>query len=274
MSAHARKDVELTALIHQIYEVSHHTYGARPVHMELREAYGVRVGRKRVARLMRQAGLKGVQKRRFRCTTRSGEPERWPPDLVDRHFVADRPDALWVADVTYVPTSEGFLYPAVVLDVFSRLVVGWAMAYRLASQLVLAALEMAYTQRAPHDVIHQLNPGNTPRLPSAHAARSSVCGPRWAASATVSTTRWPRASSQLWNVRCWIAITSRLETKRARRSSLGIEGCIIRIAGIRPSDTFHRRSSRGASPRNHSADFCRIRGRPRCGETPRDRDQQ
>jgi putative transposase len=83
MSPHARRDVELAARIRAIHERSHHTYGARRVHAELREAYGVRVGRKRVARLMRQAGLKGVQKRRFWCTTRSGEPERWAPDLVE-----------------------------------------------------------------------------------------------------------------------------------------------------------------------------------------------
>jgi len=113
------------------------------------EAYGVRVARKRVARLMRRAGLQGVQKRRFLCTTRSGTPERWAPDLVDRNFVADRPDALWVADVTYVPTLEGFLYLAVVLDVFSRLIVGWAMSDRLQSQLVSTALERAYAHRLP-----------------------------------------------------------------------------------------------------------------------------
>jgi putative transposase len=70
---------------------------------------------------MRRAGLKGVQKRRFVCTTRSGAHERWAPDLVERHFAADRPNALWLADVTYVATLEGFLYLAVVLDVFSRL---------------------------------------------------------------------------------------------------------------------------------------------------------
>src|SRR5688500_1936633 len=99
LSAHARQDVELTALIHGIYERSHRTYGARRVHAELREAYAVRVGRKRVARLMRRAGLKGVQKRRLLCTTRSGRAERWVADLVDRQFVADRPDALWVVAV-------------------------------------------------------------------------------------------------------------------------------------------------------------------------------
>ena len=160
MSTHTRRDVELAALMHTTYERSHRTYGARRVHAELREAYGVRVGRKRVARLMRQAGLKGVQKRRFRCTTRSGAPERWAPDLVERQFLADRPDALWVADVTYVPTAEGFLYLAVVLDVFSRLLVGWAMAVRLRSQLVQAALQMAYAQRAPREVIHHSDHGS------------------------------------------------------------------------------------------------------------------
>jgi putative transposase len=109
---------------------------------------------------MRQAGLKGVHKRRFRCTTRPGIAERWAPDLVDRHFVADRPNTLWVADATFVPTLEGFLYLAIVLDVFSRLVVGWAMAARLASQLVLQALEMAYAQRGPREVIHHSDHGS------------------------------------------------------------------------------------------------------------------
>jgi transposase InsO family protein len=160
LSPHARRDVELRALVHESYERSHRSYGSRRVHVELHEAYGARVGRKRVARLMRQAGLKGVQKRRFFCTTRSGAAERWAPDLVERQFVADRPDALWVADVTYVPTAEGFLYLSVVLDVFSRLVVGWAMAARLTSQLVLQALEMAYAQRAPREVIHHSDHGS------------------------------------------------------------------------------------------------------------------
>ena len=160
LSKHDRRDVELAALIHASYERSHRTYGARRVHVELREAYGVRVGRKRVARLMCRAGLKGVQKRRYRCCTRSGAAERWAPDLVERNFVADRPNALWVADVTYVPTAEGFLYLAVVLDVFSRLIVGWSMAARLRSELVQAALEMAYAQRAPREVIHHSDHGS------------------------------------------------------------------------------------------------------------------
>jgi len=160
MSLRARRDVELMALIRHIHEHSYDgTYGAPRIHIELRETYGIRIGRKRVERLMRRAGLQGVQKRRFHCTTRSGAPERFAPDLVQRHFAADRPNALWLADVTYVSTAEGFLYVAAVLDVFSRLVVGWAMDERLGSQLVLSALQMAYAQREPRKVIHHSDHG-------------------------------------------------------------------------------------------------------------------
>lgn len=161
VSPRARRDIELSSLIHQIHERSYDgTYGAPRIHIELRDSHGVRVGRKRVARLMRRAGLKGVQKRCFRCTTRPGAPERFAPDLVQRHFSADRPNALWLADVTYVPTDEGWLYLAVVLDVFSRYVVGWAMDAHLRSRLVLRALEMAYAQRCPEgEVIHHSDHG-------------------------------------------------------------------------------------------------------------------
>ena len=160
VSARGCRDVELTALIHQIHERSYHgTYGAPRIYEELRDTYGIRVGCKRVARLMRQAGLRGVQKRRFRCTTRPGDPRHFVPDLVRRQFTADRPNVLWLADVTYVPSDEGWLYLAAVLDVFSRYVVGWAMDARLSSQLVLAALEMAYAQRCPEQVIHHSDHG-------------------------------------------------------------------------------------------------------------------
>ena len=161
LSDRARKDVELTALIHHIHEHSYQgTYGAPRIHRELRDTYGVRIGRKRVERLMRRAGLKGVQKRRFRCTTRSGRRERWAPDLVEREFTSDRPNALWLADVTYIDTLEGFLYLAAVLDVFSRMIVGWAMDARLGSQLVLKALEMACAQRGSQGVIHHSDHGS------------------------------------------------------------------------------------------------------------------
>jgi putative transposase len=109
MSQRARADVCLLALIRAIHESSYCTYGAPRIHAELRQEYGVYVARKRVARLMRTAGLKGVQKRRFICTTRSGDQQRWAPDLVDRDFTATEPDKLWVADATYIATAEGFL---------------------------------------------------------------------------------------------------------------------------------------------------------------------
>jgi putative transposase len=159
MSARARTDVKLSAMIHAIHHRSHETYGAPRVHAELREQYGVRVGRKRVARLMRTAGLQGVQKRRFVRTTVSNPHERWAPDLVDRNFSVQQPDSLWVADVTYVPTWAGFLFLAIVLDAFSRRVVGWAMEDHLRIELVLKALEMANRQRTPCEVIHHSDHG-------------------------------------------------------------------------------------------------------------------
>jgi putative transposase len=149
MSAHTRMDVRLTAVIRAIHEYSKGTYGAPRVHAELVLGQGMHVARKRVARLMRVAGLRGAQKRRFVRTTVSDPSERWAPDRVDREFTARRPNKLWVADLTYVATWAGFLYVAVVIDVFSRRVIGWAMAPHLRTELVLAALEMAYTQRAP-----------------------------------------------------------------------------------------------------------------------------
>jgi putative transposase len=115
------------------------TYGVPRIHAEL-AADGIRIGRKRVARLMRRAHLSGVRRRRFVVTTTPGAWVAPSPDLVKREFKVDGPDMLWVADITYVPTWAGFLYLAVVLDVWSRRVVGWAMANHLRTELVLDAL--------------------------------------------------------------------------------------------------------------------------------------
>ncbi len=148
----------LTEQIRAVHTHSYGTYGAPRVHVELR-AEGVAVGYHRVARLMRAAKLAGVSRRRFVVTTRRDEQARPAPDRVERNFTAHAPDRLWVADITYIPTWEGFLYLAVVLDVFSRRVVGWAMAVHLRTELVLAALEMALVQRGPSDVIHHSDQG-------------------------------------------------------------------------------------------------------------------
>ena len=112
------------------------------------------MGRKRVARLLRELGLAGVSRRKGTRTTRRDRDARPAPDLVERHFTAERPDALWVADVTYAPTWAGFVYLAVVVDAFSRRVVGWSMATHLRTELVLESLNMALWQRRPASVIH------------------------------------------------------------------------------------------------------------------------
>ncbi len=109
---------------------------------------------------MRAAGLRGVSRRKWVSTTQRAEGARPAPDLVERDFSAEAPDRLWVADITYVPTWAGFLYLAVVLDVFSRRVVGWAMATHLRTRLVLDALDMALVQRRPEDVIHHSDQGS------------------------------------------------------------------------------------------------------------------
>jgi putative transposase len=148
LSRRARTDVELTAHIDAIHRMSRGTYGAPRIHAEL-AARSLRVGCKRVARLMRNAGVRGVSRRKPFPTTVRDETARPAPDLVDRQFTARGPDRLWVADITYVPTWAGFLYLAVVLDAWSRRVVGWAMASHLRTELVLAALDMAIAQRRP-----------------------------------------------------------------------------------------------------------------------------
>ena len=158
-SARARADAALTEHIRAAHAASYETYGAPRIHAELR-AGGVRVGRKRVARLMRQAGIVGVSRRRGPTTTARGEAQRRGPDLVQRDFSAERPDELWVADITYVPTGSGFLYLSVVLDAFSRRVIGWAMAGHLRTSLVLGALEMAVGQRDASDVVHHSDHGS------------------------------------------------------------------------------------------------------------------
>ena len=144
----ARDDDGLARRIAAIFAASRRTYGSPRVHAELR-AHGRRVGRKRVARLMRGMGLAARRKRRFRRTTDSAHALPVAPDLLGRDFAAAAPDRVWLADLTYIWTAEGWLYLAVVLDLFSRRVVGWAMADHLGHELALAALDMAIARRRP-----------------------------------------------------------------------------------------------------------------------------
>jgi putative transposase len=158
-SARQESDAALLERIREIHKASHGTYGAPRIHAELSEQ-GFAVGRKRVARLMRAAGLAGVSRRKWIVTTRRDRDARPAPDLVERDFSAEAPDRLYVADITYVPTWAGFLYLAVVLDAFSRRLVGWAMATHLRTELVLDALDMALQQRQPESVIHHSDQGS------------------------------------------------------------------------------------------------------------------
>lgn len=158
ISARAKEDEKLQQRIKAIHLRSRQIYGAPRIHAELQDE-GTRVSRKRVARLMKASGLRGVSRRKSTVTTRRDRSARPAPDLVDRKFVADKPDTLWVADITYVPTWTGFLYLAVVLDVWSRKIVGWAMASHLRTSLVTAALDMAIFQRSPIEVIHHSDQG-------------------------------------------------------------------------------------------------------------------
>ena len=158
VSVRKREDEHLQQRIRTIHLLSRGTYGMPRIHVELREE-GTRVGRKRVARLMKDAALRGVCRRRWTVTTHRDRSARPAPDLVDRQFAADKPNALWVADITYIPTWAGFLYLAVVLDVWSRKIVGWSMATHLRTSLVMAALNMAIAQRAPAGVIHHSDQG-------------------------------------------------------------------------------------------------------------------
>ena len=157
-SRRQQQDDVLIEKIEQIHAQSRGIYGAPRIHAELLEN-GIRVSQKRVARLMRQRGLKGVHRRKWPVTTKRSARPRPAPDLVQRDFAANAPNELWVADITYVPTTSGFLYLSVVLDVFSRRVVGWSMANHLRTELVLDALEMAVQQRRPVDVIHHSDQG-------------------------------------------------------------------------------------------------------------------
>jgi putative transposase len=143
-------DDGLKKLIVTIYDGSLQTCGAPRVQLELAEEYDVHVGRKRVARLMRELRLQGVSRRGKKPRTTVADEKAPPaPDLVERRFLADRPNALWLADITYVETREGYLFLAVVMDMWSRKIVGWSMRNDLKTELVVDALAMAITRRRP-----------------------------------------------------------------------------------------------------------------------------
>ena len=157
-SRRAQANVALTEQIRALHQRSRCTYGAPRIHADL-QAGQQRISRKRVARLMRAAGLAGRPPRRFRRTT-VADPKVHVEDLVQRDFTASAPDRKWFGDITYVRTWEGWLYLAVILDAYSRKVVGWAMADHLRTELATDALTMALTTRRPKPgLIHHTDRG-------------------------------------------------------------------------------------------------------------------
>lgn len=147
-SAHQRHDEELLALIRQLFAQFRGRYGVPRIHAELVKR-GHRVSRKRVARLMRESGLRAKSARKYKATTDSKHNLPVAPNLLKRDFVAERPDAVWVSDITYLWTREGWMYLAVIIDLFSRKVVGWSLRERMTADLVCEALDAAVCLRRP-----------------------------------------------------------------------------------------------------------------------------
>jgi putative transposase len=141
-------DAQLSLEVAAIHAESRRRYGSPRIHAEL-VARGRRASRKRVSRLMRARGLAGRRRRRFRVTTQSRHPFPMAPNHMARHFDSPTPNRAWATDITYLPTGEGWLYLAVILDLCSRAVVGWALSERLTTALTLDALEMALARRQP-----------------------------------------------------------------------------------------------------------------------------
>jgi putative transposase len=159
-SQRAIADRALTAEIRVIHERSQRRYGSPRVHEEL-GANDTRVGRKRVARLMKEEGISARTKRRFVKTTDSTHDFPIAPNLLQRNFTADAPNEIWVGDITYLDTQQGWLYLAVLIDLYSRRVVGWAMSEHIDTALVMSALSMAVTQRKPaRGLIHHTDRGS------------------------------------------------------------------------------------------------------------------
>jgi len=198
-SARAQRDEELCVLISCIHDENYGAHGVRKIHAALRRE-GERVAESTVRRLMRQLGLRGVSRAKGPRTTKPAPETGRPMDLVNRQFVADRPNELWVADITYIRTFSGWVYAAFVLDVYSRMIVGWQLSTRLYTDLALDALRMGIwrRERAGHDLAglthhsDRLNPPNIVPFVMPSVWRSATRSPRSAPGVIRMTTRWPR----------------------------------------------------------------------------------
>ena len=231
-SLRACEDGKLKRRVEIIDKQSRGTYGDPRIHAEL-AADGVHVGRKRVARLMRELGVRGVSRRKWTRTTVRDPAAAVAADLVKRNFQAQGPNQLWVADITYVPTWSRFVYVAVVLDAWSRRVVGWAFAMHLRTELVSAALEIVAVSlrrsfTTPTVVV------STPRSHSAIAVGRPGCVLRWAVWETPMITRCASRSSRSWSVNGrTVSVYAPLKKLKGPSLSSSRRG-ILPVAVIRP----------------------------------------
>ncbi len=232
-SDRALADAWLTERIRQIHQGSRGTYGASRIQAELRLEHDVRIGRKRVARLMRAAGIAGVRPDKPRKTTIRILGVTPATDLAERQFRPDRPNVLWVADITYLRTTEGWLYLAAVQDAFSRQIVGWSMASHMRATLVVDALQMALARwrPTPGSSTTQTRAANTSAWRSAAPRLRPGLPTRWAPAATPMTTRSPRRTSP----------PSRRELVRRRRRPARLE---LQSAVFEYIEAFYNRQRR------------------------------
>ena len=243
-SKRAQADAELKTTVRTIWERSRESYGAPRIHEELRDEHDTRVGKKRVARLMKEADIQGVTRRKGTFTTRRDKNARPAPDLVERTFVATARDQLWVADITYVPTWSGFLYLAVVMDVWSRRIVGWSMATHLRTQIVLDALNMAVAQRRPTSVIHHSDQGSQyTSIEFGARCKQANVRPSMGRWLTATTMRCVKVSLQRWNANCSIERGSKRRRRQSWPCLISLKDGIIRTVVIRRWATNHQRSS-------------------------------
>jgi transposase InsO family protein len=219
-SSRALEDDRLLQEIRAAHAESHGRYGSPRVHREL-AAKGIHVNKHRVARLMRENGLRGRRRRRFRHTTDSNHAMPIAPNTLARDFTADAPNEVWVTDITYIPTREGWLYLAAILDLYSRRVVGWSMSDRITRQLTLDALMMALRARAPATgLVHHSDRGS--QYASAdYRAALAIAGIECSMSRKGDcwTTPSQRASSQRSRPSWCTTPTGSRERKRGARSS-------------------------------------------------------
>ena len=174
-SQHSREDAHLSAAIQQSFVEFRQVYGSPRLHAVLKSR-GIACSRKRVARLMQQLGLSAQVKKRHKPTTQSSPSGRFAPNLLNREFAADLPNQKWVTDTTAIPTAEGWLYLAVIIDLFSRLVVGWAMAATEDGKLVELALRMAVVKRQPPaGLLHHSDRGSEFSCERYQAALREAC---------------------------------------------------------------------------------------------------